>query len=105
MRQPCPHQVVYKFSIRNVVLALSLAIFASLFFSPPLNAQNATTGALTGVVADSSGAAVPGATVTLTDTATGASISVTANDQGRYTAPLLKPSNYKVTATANGLAS
>ena len=105
MRQPCPLHVVCEFSIRNVVLALSLAIFASLFFSPPLNAQNATTGALTGVVTDSSGAAVPGATITITDTSTAAAISVTANGEGRYTAPLLKPSNYKVTATANGLAS
>src|ERR1700733_1933650 len=105
MRQSCPLHVVCENSIRNVVLALSLAIFASLLFSPPLNAQNATTGALTGVITDSSGAAVPGATITITDTSTAAAISVTANGEGRYTAPLLKPSNYKVSATANGLAS
>ena len=70
-----------------------------------LQAQNAVTGALTGVVTDSSGAVVPGADVKIVDTATNATINVKTNEQGRYNAPLLKPSKYEITATTNGLSS
>ncbi|MGD0647891.1 MAG: carboxypeptidase regulatory-like domain-containing protein [Acidobacteriaceae bacterium] len=69
-----------------------------------LHAQNSVTGALTGLVQDSTGALVPGANVKIVDTATNATINVKTNEAGRYTASLLKPSNYQVTATANGLS-
>ena len=70
-----------------------------------LQAQNAVTGALTGVVQDSSGAIVPGADVKIVDTATNATIHVTANDAGRYSASLLKPSKYEVSAAGSGLSA
>ena len=89
---------------RRFLLALGL-LFAALLLPGLLQAQNSVTGALTGVVQDSSGAIVPGANVKIVDTATNATINVTTNDAGRYSAPLLKPSRYEVTATASGLSA
>jgi len=95
---------------RRARLMLGVALLAGIPAGSLLNgtgayAQNATTGALTGVVKDSSGAAVPGAGVQVKDTATGAVLKVAANAEGRYSAPLLKPSKYQLTATASGLTS
>ena len=84
-------------------LALAL-LLASLVLPGYLHAQNSVTGALTGVVQDPTGALVPGANVKIVDTATNATINVKTNDAGRYTASLLKPSSYQVTASANGLS-
>src|ERR1700740_3388340 len=47
-----------------------------------VQAQNAVTGALTGVVQDSSGAVVPGADVKIVDTATNATINIKTNAEG-----------------------
>ncbi|PWT91682.1 MAG: hypothetical protein C5B55_07715, partial [Blastocatellia bacterium] len=57
---------------------------------------------IVGTVKDSSGAAIPGATVTITKVDTGAERTVTANDDGNYNAPLLDIGTYKVTATKQG---
>jgi hypothetical protein len=85
-----------------IVLGLLLA---TLLVPGMLQAQNAVTGALTGVVTDPTGAIVPGAAVKVVDTATNATINVTTNSEGRYSATLLKPSKYEVSATANGLSA
>jgi hypothetical protein len=85
-------------------LALGL-LLASLLLPGRLHAQNSVTGALTGVVKDPTGALVPKADVKIVDTATNATIHVTTNQEGRYTASLLKPSKYEVTATASGLSA
>jgi hypothetical protein len=68
-------------------------------------AQTAVTGALSGVVADSTGAVVPNATVVVTESATDAKITATTNGEGRYTVGLLKPGRYKITASAESLKS
>jgi hypothetical protein len=47
-------------------------------------AQSVSTGTVTGLVKDSTGAAVPGATVTLTDVSTKDTRTTTANDSGTY---------------------
>jgi Carboxypeptidase regulatory-like domain len=68
-------------------------------------AQNSTTGSINGTVVDSSGAAVPNATVTITDLATREQRIVTSNAEGRFTVPFLKPDNIEISATAGGLQS
>ncbi len=83
---------------------LSLA-FLVLGFSAKSYAQTAVSGAISGVITDPTGAVVPGATVTVVDTKTQATLIVTSNESGRYTVPLLKPSTYKVSAKLNGLQS
>ena len=68
-------------------------------------AQSSTTGSINGTVVDTSGAIVPGATVTITDLATRDQRVLTSNAEGRFTVPFLKPDNFEVSATAQGLQS
>ncbi len=73
--------------------------------TPSAGAQTATTGALAGAVLDASGAVIPGATVTITDKATGAKQTTTTNAQGRYEFNLLKPANYSIAVSAPGMGN
>jgi hypothetical protein len=68
---------------------------------PEANAQ-AVTGTILGIVKDSSGALVPGATVTLLNTRTGFSRSVVTDSHGEYTAPSVPTGAYNVTAEITG---
>lgn len=59
-------------------------------------------GSITGRVTDPGGAAVPGAQVTVTNTATNVSDSVTTNDDGISTALYLAPGRYTVVVEKQG---
>ncbi|MGD1096567.1 MAG: carboxypeptidase regulatory-like domain-containing protein [Bryobacteraceae bacterium] len=63
-------------------------------------AQN--TGLITGTVADESGAVVPNATVTITNTDTGLSRTAVANAEGLYSAPSLLAGAYTVRVEVTG---
>src|ERR1700733_10767124 len=76
-----------------------------LIYQRAVFAQSSTTGSINGTVVDSSGAIVPGATVTITDLATRDQRVFTSNEEGRFTAPFLKPDNFEISATAQGLQS
>jgi outer membrane receptor protein involved in Fe transport len=91
-------------AICKKVLVLGM-LFAALFVPGLVSAQNAVTGAITGVVVDPTGALVPGAMVKIIDTATNATLKVVTNSEGRFSAPLLKPSKYELDVTSNGLLS
>ncbi|WP_058187509.1 TonB-dependent receptor [Terracidiphilus gabretensis] len=94
--------------LQGAALALSLLTFAGLAMvvsAPVAHAQTAVTGAISGVVADASGAVVPNATVTIINTGTNAKQVITTNAEGRYTASQLSPGTYKVSATSAGLQS
>jgi hypothetical protein len=67
----------------------------------PVSAQ-AVSGTVLGTVRDASGAAVPGATVTLVQTETGYSRTVTSDAQGEYTAPSLPTGTYTVSGELTG---
>jgi outer membrane receptor protein involved in Fe transport len=71
----------------------------------PLPALAQATGAISGVVSDASGAALPGATVTVVNNATGQTRTATAGADGFYTIPLLQPGTYKVTAALQGFST
>ena len=73
--------------------------------APAAYAQTITTGAVSGVVSDATGAVIPDAKVTVTDSATDAKQVVKTDAQGRYTVGLLKPGQYKVTASADNMQS
>ena len=60
------------------------------------------TGAITGIVQDTNGAAVPNATITVTNVGTNASTTVETNDDGLYEAVSLATGVYKVAVTAAG---
>jgi len=88
-----------------LVLLAVLTASTGLLSTSPLFAQTAVTGGLNGVVADSTGAVVPGATVKLVEIDTGDARVLTTNDHGLYTAPFLKPGTYWVSASTRGLQS
>lgn len=67
----------------------------------PLYAQK-TTGNITGVVTDPSGAVVANATVAATNTATGQTRTVTADQSGIYRVAEVDPGVYRVTVKAQG---
>ncbi len=64
-----------------------------------------TRGTLTGQITDPSGAAVPGARVTVVDDATNVSNSYTANGEGRYVAPFLPPGTYQMRVEKQGFSA
>lgn len=64
--------------------------------------QSAGTGAIAGVVTDSSGAVVPGAAIKVINSATGESHSVTSGSGGHFAASLLQPGTYNVIASKAG---
>jgi hypothetical protein len=64
-------------------------------------AQGETTSAIVGAVTDPTGAAIPGATVTVTSVENGLRRSVKADDSGRFSFPQLKPGIYSVKAEAD----
>ncbi|MBI4443737.1 MAG: TonB-dependent receptor [Acidobacteria bacterium] len=61
-----------------------------------------TTGTISGTVADSSGAVLPGTTVVVLNEETGVSRTVAANAEGRYSAPSLNVGRYRITASLAG---
>ncbi len=73
------------------------------FLSPEATfSQGETTSAIIGQVSDASGAAVPGATVTVTNKETGLRRSASSDDSGRFNFPQLKPGAYSVKVEAEG---
>ncbi|MGB7613045.1 MAG: TonB-dependent receptor, partial [Candidatus Acidiferrum sp.] len=60
------------------------------------------TGAILGTVTDSSGAPVTGATVTLTNTGTGAALSTATGTDGTYKFSPVRVGTYKMSATLKG---
>ena len=75
---------------------------AVLFCASPLFGQEAFYGTIVGNVTDSTEAAIPGASVTVTNVETGVDISRTADSQGFYQALNLKTGSYKVSVTVPG---
>lgn len=61
-----------------------------------------TRGSLAGRVVDSSGGALPGVTVTIVNTGTNSTQTLTTNETGQYTALYLSPAIYQVTAELSG---
>ena len=60
-------------------------------------------GEITGIVRDQAGAAVPGATVTVTNVDTNRQRVVVSTADGVYTAPSLAPGDYRVDVELAGL--
>ncbi len=80
-------------------------IFAAtiLSFATAFNASaQGTTSRITGTVTDNSGSAVSGATVTLKNEGTNASITVESSDSGAYTFDLIQVGTYTVSVEKQG---
>ena len=68
-------------------------------------AAQTINGRILGTITDQSGAAINGASVTITDVQRGTSRTLTTDESGTYAAPNLTPGVYKVRAEARGFKS
>src|SRR5437867_11249632 len=86
--------------VRAMVGFLLLALLAV-----PITARaQATTGTISGVVTDESKAVLPGVTVVVRNTETGATRSLVTDERGGFRALNLPPGLYAVTAELQGFA-
>src|SRR5215472_10464657 len=83
-------------------LRISLYLVVVLMLSGKLFAQAGATGTILGSVTDSSGAIIPNATVTVTNTDTNVEFKTVTSSAGDFTAPALNPGPYKVTVESAG---
>src|SRR5574341_621426 len=74
-------------------LLLTVLLAPDSWLLAPVFGQSASA-TLSGTVVDANGAVIPGATITVTEPATGVERTTTTNDLGYFTIPLLKPSTY-----------
>ncbi|MGC2638514.1 MAG: TonB-dependent receptor [Acidobacteriaceae bacterium] len=68
-------------------------------------AAQATTGAITGVVSDATGAVIPHADITATEVNKGITFHGRSNEVGEYLVLNVTPGTYKVAASASGFAT
>jgi hypothetical protein len=92
-----------KNSFSNAFGLASLAC-ASLLLTLPAGAQS-IYGSMFGTVTDKTGAAIPNATVTVTDEAKGTVVTVMTNASGDYTVPHLIPDVYDLKVALKGFKS
>src|SRR5437762_10626289 len=91
-------QLLRRFMSSGVIVLL---LVASLLTGRSAAAQG-TTGSITGTVTDETGAAVPGATVTVTQTSTNDVHTTATSGSGFYTVPQLPPGKYRVSLEKGG---
>ncbi len=85
---------------KKPALGIAVALLLSL---PVAFAQTITTGDVVGTVKDTTGAVIPGATVTIHSTQFGDTRSVATDNSGAFRFTFLKPGDYTVSAAAAGL--
>jgi len=88
--------MLLRYRLEMARLLAVLVLTASTLFS------QASTGSIAGQITDQTRAAVPGATVTLTNEGTGAERTATADNTGAYIFPLVAPGRYRLRANAAG---
>lgn len=83
-------------------LKVSFLCISLVLLSPALLFGQSEKGAIVGVVTDSTGGRVSGATVTITNLGTKTIQTFETNDEGLYEAPFLNPASYMVVVSATG---
>lgn len=86
---------------RTLIVTLSVMLALQLMCVKLTRAQ-VTAGTILGAVTDPSGAAIPAASVTVLNTATGTIRKVETDSAGNYEVPNLLPGNYSITIEHNG---
>ena len=79
-----------------------IAIIAVILISLSSAIAQTNKGAISGAVVDPNGAAVPGATVTVTNLGTGQKVTVTTSESGSFTVQSLDPVTYSVLVESKG---
>jgi len=88
-------------AVRRRIAGVFLAV-CLLALCPGSRLQGQGFGKIVGAVTDPQGLGVPGARVTVTEAATGLQTTTTTSQDGLYTVPALRPTQYNVTVTAGG---
>src|ERR1700675_219819 len=88
--------------LRSTLSIFALAGLFHFLLPAATFSQGETTSAIVGQVSDASGAAVPGATVTVTHKETGLRRSASTDNSGRFNFPQLKPGAYSVKVEVEG---
>ena len=83
-------------------IALLLPVTAALTLTPAAHAQLAGKGAVSGTILDPTGAAVPGATIVITNNANHVATTTTSTSAGDYSVSTLDAGVYTITVTAAG---
>jgi hypothetical protein len=86
--------------MRSLRITLCFTVF--LLLSGKMFGQAGATGTILGTVTDTSGAIVPNAKVTITNTSTNVDFRTNTTTSGDFNAPSLNPGPYKVTVEAAG---
>ena len=76
--------------------ATPLILVSMLILGSTLSLAQSSTGTIQGSVADSQGAVIPNASVTITSQGTGRSVAVSTSGDGLFSVPTLEPGPYKV---------
>ncbi len=87
--------------MRNLI-SIVCTLFVVIVISATIVTAQTGTSNITGSVTDSTGAVVPGATVTATNEATGVKSTQTTNDSGVYAFSSLPVGNYSITVEKQG---
>jgi outer membrane receptor protein involved in Fe transport len=87
---------------RRIWLALGALVAVVCLLGASPSAAQVLYGSVTGIVRDSSGASVPGATVTITNRATGLALGTTSNETGSYTVTNVPAGNYDAKVSLQG---
>ncbi len=88
---------------RWVTMMLTVLLWAGI--SNTVLAQSTNSGDISGVVTDNTGAPIPGATVTVLNTATGVSKDLITNDSGVYDTSSIVAGIYKITFAKQGFST
>jgi hypothetical protein len=86
----------------RILKAACVALAGAGTLLPMSLAAQIATATVRGTVSDSSGAVIPKATITATETATGVKTTAISNGDGQYNLPFLKPGTYNLTVTMPG---
>ncbi len=86
------------------VASLATSYLGSTLLAPSLLAQNASTS-LRGSVTDATGAAIPGAIVSIKNNSVGTTSSTKSNGQGEYAFQQVTPGKYSITVVMAGFAT
>ena len=84
------------------MLKLFVSVFVALVFVALGAYAQTNAGTILGLVSDTSGAAIPGATVSVTNEGTGVSSIFQTSGDGSYVVPYLLPGTYKITVAKTG---
>src|SRR5580698_2953653 len=93
-----------KLSFRGLVLPLAIAMSLTLGGITAM-AQTSSAGAISGIILDQQGAAIPGVNVKINDSSTNTTLETVTNDTGRYLFPAVPPATYNIVFSKSGFSA